>query len=128
MDMFTIIKLMKRNSLPYNNVDFLFFQFKFYSGIPIYSRDYYEEILGDLFSTYQMGIDGVGKYSVYNIIKNCETYKDILSKFKKINPEDESYYMLYDEVVKFKVIFEDEEFWKVIIELIINEDLNNDDF
>lgn len=125
MDIYTIIKLMKRSNLPFDNVYSLIFFLKINANIEQYTYDNYSKILYELTGVYLMNSDGVGTYSVYNIIKNSETYKSILSQYKLFK-SDNSYLIVYDEVVKLKELFEDGAFWGYLLDLITNQGFDND--
>ncbi|NYC95022.1 hypothetical protein [Clostridium acetobutylicum] len=125
LDMYSIIKLMQRDSLPFNNVYFLIFQIKEYSKAKDYSEENYYYILDSLIDCQHSNVIGKGKFSIYSIIKNIEKYEPILRTYEIYYEDKRRNLNIYEEGLKLRKTFYDDNFWEYLLKTLSEHDNEN---
>lgn len=126
LDMYTVIKLMQQDWLPFNNLKSLIWQLKIYKQIPSLTNKYIDKIFIELYSFFMMRKED-GDFGVFRIMKNRDKYKDILEHYI-MHYEDKTDTNLFDEAAELLQVLGQESFWQYTLDIIRDMGLSGTNF
>jgi hypothetical protein len=126
LDMYTVIKLMQQDWLPFNNLKSLIWQLKIYKQIPSLTNKYIDRIFIELYSFFMMRKED-GDFGVFRIMKNRDKYKDILEHYI-MHYEDKTDTNLFDEAAELLQVLGQESFWQYTLDIIRDMGLSGTNF